>query len=1099
MRLAQVREPTELAQLLAQTPELLETAVDNWLTRQAEAAHQHDERQERIRWLAYRNVLAQYRKQGTQTIAHLLSGPPIPPGHDFILIISPLAHLLLYGGGQTHYLQARLAQAALQTILPQKEPDLWGVLHSARAEALLKMHGPERQAYVENALRSFQEALQVWQSLPSITCQQRSIVLQGLATAYRQRAAGSRKDNLKQALRCLEEALTVCPKSVDSELWADAQVGRAATLAEMPVVDHQIRQETIAAYEAALSVYTRELNQMRWAEITIDLANVYGDYPVAANLERAHALATAVLNQTPHSHLLWARSHVMLGNVLVHQPHGNRLENLATAVDHYKKALTALNSAVHPVDWARTCHNMATAFRRYPVQRSQHLLQAIEAYGQALTILSKSDYPYEWAQIQLGLGDVFSQPALPDRADKLEKAIDAYRQALIILSRENTPIAWATLQNNLGNAYADRIAGDRQENQQEAKHCYKSALQIRTKEKMPARWAETMNNLGTVHSEAVAGDRKKQLARAMYYMEEALTIHTPEQFPADARRAAWNLAQMHFVQRQWPQAATACATAVQAAENLYQAGGTTTARQTELIMIRNVAAVHAYSLARNNQLAEAVVALERGRARALREALSHLEASLEQVRPKDRQEFAAIQKQIVQLEAEARAVDGTTERTFVEIASALRQARQTLMDLTERICRYKPDFVAGGLEFGAISSVATAVKQPIVYLLVTYHGSLALIVPPASGKLTASQKDTVLPVWLDNFKEADLQHILYDRDDKRQYLHGITFSQSESNLIDVLNEAWLVLQTRLLAPLEKQLEAGDFPSAVLVPVGLLGLLPLPALCLNNITLAQAPSARALQSAIARAEEREGQSFHLLGVGNPARAYDPLPYARLELEEIVTTVGARNARPFYGHQATRQALMEAMPEATHLHFACHGTFHIERPLDSALYLANKDTITLKDLLDGKLDLSASRLVVLSACQTGITDFQNLPDEAIGFPAGFMQSGVPGVISTLWPVNDLSTKLLMTQFYKLYWSGLPPALALRKAQLWLRDLDLTVKDLVDLFEAYLEEGEEETGLPVEVASKEYHKYVHWADWDERPFAHPYYWAPFNYTGV
>jgi len=46
-------------------------------------------------------------------------------------------------------------------------------------------------------------------------------------------------------------------------------------------------------------------------------------------------------------------------------------------------------------------------------------------------------------------------------------------------------------------------------------------------------------------------------------------------------------------------------------------------------------------------------------------------------------------------------------------------------------------------------------------------------------------------------------------------------------------------------------------------------------------------------------------------------------------------------------------------------------------------------------------------VLSACQTAIQDFSNLPDEAIGLPAGLTQAGVPSVLGTLWSVNDAST--------------------------------------------------------------------------------------------
>ncbi|MEF3274250.1 MAG: CHAT domain-containing protein [Chloroflexus sp.] len=56
-----------------------------------------------------------------------------------------------------------------------------------------------------------------------------------------------------------------------------------------------------------------------------------------------------------------------------------------------------------------------------------------------------------------------------------------------------------------------------------------------------------------------------------------------------------------------------------------------------------------------------------------------------------------------------------------------------------------------------------------------------------------------------------------------------------------------------------------------------------------------------------------------------------------------------------------------------------------------------------------------MVVLSACQTAITDFQRLPDESIGLPGGFLQASVPAVVSTLWSIPDNGTALLMYRFH------------------------------------------------------------------------------------
>nr|MDJ0632476.1 CHAT domain-containing protein [Xenococcaceae cyanobacterium MO_188.B29] len=63
-----------------------------------------------------------------------------------------------------------------------------------------------------------------------------------------------------------------------------------------------------------------------------------------------------------------------------------------------------------------------------------------------------------------------------------------------------------------------------------------------------------------------------------------------------------------------------------------------------------------------------------------------------------------------------------------------------------------------------------------------------------------------------------------------------------------------------------------------------------------------------------------------------------------------------------------------------------------------------------------DLRQSRLTVLSACETGLTDFRSLTDEYIGLPSGFLYAGSPNVVSSLWAVNDLSTAFLMIKLYQ-----------------------------------------------------------------------------------
>ena len=82
----------------------------------------------------------------------------------------------------------------------------------------------------------------------------------------------------------------------------------------------------------------------------------------------------------------------------------------------------------------------------------------------------------------------------------------------------------------------------------------------------------------------------------------------------------------------------------------------------------------------------------------------------------------------------------------------------------------------------------------------------------------------------------------------------------------------------------------------------------------------------------------------------------------------------------------------------------------------------------------LQLNAD-LVVLSACETGLG--KEIKGEGlIGLTRGFMYSGAPRLVASLWSVDDLATAELMKLFYeRMLKDGLPAGAALREAQLEL----------------------------------------------------------------
>ena len=139
----------------------------------------------------------------------------------------------------------------------------------------------------------------------------------------------------------------------------------------------------------------------------------------------------------------------------------------------------------------------------------------------------------------------------------------------------------------------------------------------------------------------------------------------------------------------------------------------------------------------------------------------------------------------------------------------------------------------------------------------------------------------------------------------------------------------------------------------------------------------------------------------------------LPFTELEMADLKRHFP--QASVLRGEAATRSALDtgDAFQQSHCTHFASRGRFRLETPTESSPLPAGGDRLTLGDLFERRLP--ASRLAVLSACETGWTDITDLTDEHVGLPSGFLFAGSKAVVSSLWRVDDVSTSVLMMELY------------------------------------------------------------------------------------
>ena len=133
--------------------------------------------------------------------------------------------------------------------------------------------------------------------------------------------------------------------------------------------------------------------------------------------------------------------------------------------------------------------------------------------------------------------------------------------------------------------------------------------------------------------------------------------------------------------------------------------------------------------------------------------------------------------------------------------------------------------------------------------------------------------------------------------------------------------------------------------------------------------------------------------------------------------------------------------------------------------------------------------SAELLTLSACETAMGN-SGTGSEIEGFGAIAMERGAKAVIATLWSVADESTSLLMREFYKLHEEKkLTKAEALRQAQLAILTGDVTIApDSVQ--RTVLRLGHELPKIPD--GEKPFTRDP------VRPYAHPYFWAPFVLMG-
>lgn len=351
----------------------------------------------------------------------------------------------------------------------------------------------------------------------------------------------------------------------------------------------------------------------------------------------------------------------------------------------------------------------------------------------------------------------------------------------------------------------------------------------------------------------------------------------------------------------------------------------------------------------------------------------------------------------------------------------------------------------------------------------------------------------LLRIWFE-WSEANFRYKSALETDTSDPSYLVRVQNRLSELKDILTSIVKKLGKLLFFPIESLLPVGG--ELVIVPDSVLRELPL-----HLATLEKQGEVRYLtdlydvvyceyvdtESRMLAPEERKVPAMISFLSYYPPGA--PLPFSHFESAAVADTIDPAYLNVKLDQEATVESLVKGLRTADILHLCCHGNYFRSNPLDSSFLLAD-NLISLQEL-QLRLYNSSCSLIVLSACESGMRGFRGSYED-VGFPGILLNTGCQMVIGALWRIKDISTAMLMGEFYNgLTQTAGSPHFALCHAQRWLSTqtshtlISNANKLLIKYKEMFdpIHRLEIESGLNTLLKGEEI-----------RPFEHPFYWGAF-----
>lgn len=962
-------------------------------------------------------------------------------------------------------------------------------------------------------------------------------LLNDLASAHSQRAfsstlEGPLPNELEMSIRYyleIEERLAKDPSNLDTVKWANLQHNLCITYLQRISGDaEQNELEALIRYKRATEFYNYPAKAEDWFLLTKAITKVYlrryvgrdsSNYKQARNFaqlicEHAEELGSKRWLQAGHTFLMetywrdqsgniaenrdaavkhaeaalksisretetdtWVSATLNLANMYTSRLLGERADNIEKAINYSEQVKEVLNGKQNIYVWLGLHNNLGLMYREriYGIE-SENRRAAVKCFEEVLDNTSPINYATIWASANYNLGNTLAQ-------DDTKAGIYHLEQALRVWDRNNFPQEWAKVQRDLGNAYDNLTTEEAPEWRNKAIEQYRKSLEVLTAQEFPADWATSHSNLAYCLFRLADGDREENLGEAKRHLSLALTVRLPDRFPEDCMVSSLLLGRVCAALGDWAEAVTAFETSIGAAGYLFAEAYTPAARyqaaQRSSRLYRNLA----YCLLKIERTDKALLTLEQGRTKLLTELLS-LDELLRTMG--DTSELRAVWQMIQQHEVQLRQTSGQNDRELIE---TLQVARKQLAEFRKRMNIHTVYEESSEIHLQETLDCIPD-KTAVVNIITSDIGAAILLVRAGScfdvRFLDGERLQSLTYNWLISYVGShEIEQL-----PRQAQIHQMWRTDLQSHYPESL---WEVV----FRPVSEILDRNGCEQLLIVPSGMLHLLPFHAsfyskegednvrYLIDYFDVAYIPSLYIWKLCVERAGHISGDSSAVIGIDAYLKS-PSLNYAVLEAQEVAKLF---DASPLLNEACSKDGVYEVIRDKNFIHFACHGEYIWSDPQASALILAADERLTLSEIRE-TITLDRTRLVTLSACETGLSDVRQEGDEVMGLSVGFIEAGTPGVISTLWPVDDLSTLFLMTELYRQLLNQTQPSKAIRQAQLYLRNLSRS--DVADYLLTAINNGQ----------TKLFELYMNISlqgNPDDKLYSNPYHWAAFVLNGT